>query len=78
MSSFKLKVEVERGITAERAFEDAVLLANKLDVIIEFLFNGIVCYAYPNTEWEYGVEQYVAIRNNPGPDKIAFTKNWGV
>lgn len=46
-SSLNLLVEVDPGSSIERASSDAMELANKLGLTVQFKFNDVLCMALP-------------------------------
>lgn len=49
MSSLYIKVEVSPGTEINRACEDAVALARRMRIGVDFSFNGITCLAHHDT-----------------------------
>lgn len=52
MSNFYLKLETYGGVEIDNCCKEACELATKLELTIDFEFNGVTCQAYPNTNWE--------------------------
>lgn len=53
-----ITVNFNAGNTIEDAFGDAVELATKLDCCIEFMFNNVICVAYPHDNPITGAKAY--------------------
>lgn len=53
-----LKVEFTSGDIIANAFAEAVAIATKLDVCVEFKFNDVTCIAFPGGDWEAGAKMY--------------------
>ena len=62
-SSLFMSVGVSAGNSIQVACDEAIVLANKLGINVEFMFNGIKCIACPGgspsvlaANWEYELE----------------------
>lgn len=62
-SSLSVSVEVGAGNNIETACHEAIALANRLDINVYFMFNGVKCIACPGgspsvlaANWEYELE----------------------
>jgi hypothetical protein len=53
-----ITVDFDAGDRIDNAFEQSIELANKLGFCIEFKFNEVTCWAYPNTSSLKGVQSY--------------------
>lgn len=64
-TSVTMQLNFNRGTNIEDAFEDAVMLANKIGCSMQFEFNGIRCIATPNSDPKTGVKSFrFAVKNN--------------
>ncbi|MCT4086668.1 hypothetical protein HZP82_04660 [Elizabethkingia anophelis] len=54
----RLKVEMDPGTSIEAAFRQAIALARKLGVTVDFKFNDVLCVAYQDGDVVKGVENY--------------------
>ena len=66
-----IKAEVRPGSTILEAFTECIKFANKLECIVEFKFNGVVCIAYQNGNAEKGAESF--FKNCTSDVKIAWS-----
>lgn len=69
-----LKIEFMPGDNIETAFEQATKLADKLEIVVEFKFNDVTCFAYPGGIPEKGVEGYHKTLENKEKYLMAFNK----
>lgn len=53
-----LKVECSPGADISDAFQDAIALSNRLQITVEFVFNGVICFAKPGGSVRIGVDEY--------------------
>lgn len=64
----RIKVEMDAGTSINDAFVQAIRLAKKLEIKVDFNFNGVLCVAYPNGDAVKGADEYFAACN--GTSKI--------
>lgn len=62
-SALSISVEVGAGNSIQVACHEAIALANKLDINVDFMFNGVKCIACPGgnahilaANWEFEFE----------------------
>ena len=65
--ALELPVEVRPGSSIEKAFSEALRIANTLGVVVTFDFNGTRCVARPGGEVSVGVKRYWDTANNNEP-----------
>ncbi len=53
-----IKVEAIAGASIQNTFEEATLIAKKLDCYVDFNFNGVKCSAHPGGDSKVGAERY--------------------
>lgn len=53
-----ITVEFTVGCNVEDSYKEAIRLSKKLDVFVQFDFNGVTLLAYENSSVEKGVEEY--------------------
>lgn len=68
-----LKVEVFGGSSIEHTAGEACVMANKLDCIVVFDFNGVHCMAIPGGSSDVLVENWRAALKHGGQHPIAST-----
>lgn len=66
-----LKVEVGAGVRILDACNQAVRIARKLDLIVEFDFNGVLVLAKPCATPEKLAERYMVVSSSDSEYKIA-------
>ena len=66
-----IKVEVDPGSDIKQAAKDAMNLANKLNVTIDFLFNGVTCLAIPGGDDKNIPINYFKAIGSKSPYKFA-------
>lgn len=66
-----LTVQAQLGGSIENTFIQSIELATKLNLCVEFDFNGITCWAFPNSSPFKGVEAY----NNAGKTKSKYASS---
>jgi len=69
--SISLKIECSPGSDITDAFQESVNLANKLNICIDFTFNGVYCMAKPNGVIRNGVEEYHEALKDKSQHKFA-------
>ena len=52
MNNLTMKVEVIPGTDVSKAAEQAVALANRIGIAVEYNFNGVTCWARPGGDYE--------------------------
>lgn len=57
-TGISLTVEFIPGTTIKEAYKQASKLANRINVSIKFIFNGIDCIASPEGDIEKGIKMY--------------------
>lgn len=70
--SATIKIEFMAGDMIEKSFSEAISLAKKLDIWVEFKFNDVTCMAGKNGTVSVGVESYHKVMSEKGSSKIAF------
>lgn len=68
---FTLKLECDAGSSIDSAFLTAIVIADKLDVCVEFIFNDVTCMAFKNGNIHKGVNEYYQKLNSTAKIKIA-------
>lgn len=53
-----ITVSVDPGTSIDDAFNEAVTLAGRVGVEIEFTFNGVSCHAFPYGDPQQGVKEF--------------------
>lgn len=53
-----IKAEAIAGSSIQNTFEEATLIAKKLDCYVDFDFNGVHCTAHPGGDSKVGAERY--------------------
>ena len=71
--SATIKIEFMAGDMIEKAFSEAISLAKKLDIWVEFKFNDVTCIAGKNGTVDVGVKSYHAAMRNKEGSKVAFS-----
>ena len=67
MSCLILRVDLPVGITIQQACKDAVVLASRLDIKVEFEFNGKLIYVMPDNNVNLLIDAYHdVIKTNQG------------
>jgi len=66
MNSITLKAEATAGSSIENAAIDAIALANRIGVYVEFNFNGVTCLARPNDNEDGLVAAYFDALHDKG------------
>lgn len=56
--SASIKVEFSAGADISDAAEEAMGLANKLDILVEFKFNNVTCFCRPGENWRTIPNEY--------------------
>jgi hypothetical protein len=67
MSNFILRIEALGGSDIKSCAEDAVNIANKLNVVVGFDFNGVKCLACPGDSAKQLSEAAMALVDQPKP-----------
>lgn len=57
-TSLYLKVEAQPGVSIGTAITDALLVASKLELTVEFLFNGVTVLVNPDTNPDLLLKRY--------------------
>lgn len=69
------KVEVFGGTHISRAAEQATNVATLLGVVVHFEFNGVKCYARPNSDWRTLVKKWEELMDK-GKDRPRYAMAW--
>lgn len=65
-------VSFDGGTDVDEAFKEAIQLANRVKVKVEFNFNGVKCIAFPGGSAEKGAENWHDTFHGNKPHKFAF------
>lgn len=57
-SHINLTVKIDPGTDIQDAFREAVNLAGKLGVVVEFQFNDVKCMAFPAGDVKSGLQEF--------------------
>lgn len=66
-----LHASVRPGTDIKTAFQEAINVATKVYCEVKFDFNGVTCFARPDSKWEIGVDRYNEELAGEGSLKIA-------
>jgi hypothetical protein len=69
------KTEVFGGTHISRAAEQATNVATLLGVVVHFEFNGVKCYARPNSDWRTLVKKWEELMAQ-GKDRPRYAMAW--
>lgn len=69
--SITLKVECSPGSEITDAFQEVIDLSNRLQVAVEFDFNGVTCFVKPGGSVRKGVEEWNEALASKSPHKFA-------
>lgn len=69
-----ITVSVDPGTKIDDAFKEAVQLANRIGVDVEFSFNEVRCHAFPHGDPLRGVKEYSDAIQSKNQFKHAFAR----
>jgi hypothetical protein len=70
-TNLSILVEVSAGTDIETAAEECMRLANKLNVIVDFKFNGVTCMAIPGGDYKNIPINYFEAQESKSVYKLA-------
>lgn len=70
------KVEAFAGTHIARACEQATNVATLLGVVVRFDFNGVQCYARPDSDWRTLQEAWEKIYEVPEDKRSRYAMAW--
>lgn len=73
MSNITVNVDIDGGTDIKDACYEAVELANKLNVVVKFKFNSVICLAIPSGNPENLINSWASELDSKKQIKIATT-----
>lgn len=68
-----IKISINGGASIEDTLRDAIALANKLDLWVEFDFNGVTCHAHKNGNCDDFLKNFKEACEKKDGHKYAFS-----
>lgn len=69
--SITIKVECSPGSEITEVFQEVIELSNRMQVALEFDFNGVTCFVKPGGSVKKGVEQWNVAMSSKSQYKFA-------